>query len=122
MYEGQTAVQAVGQIMIAFLFVATGILNAAFKAQQHFDRMVAVGVPFARAALYVGFAMQLVGGTMLLVDWRTDIASPILIVFTAAATAIFHQYWRVDDPIRRHMHVSFIFSNCAIVGGLLAVM
>jgi putative oxidoreductase len=122
MYEGQTAVQIVGQALIAFLFLATGILNAAFKVQQHLDRMVAVGVPFARAALYLGFAMQLVGGAMLLFDYGTDIASPILIVFTVAATVIFHQYWRVEDPIRRHMHFSFIFSNLAIIGGLLVVM
>ena len=122
MYEGQTAVQIVGQGLIAFLFLATGTLNAAFKAQQHLDRMVAVGVPFARAALYVGFATQLVGGAMLLFDYRTDIAAPILIVFTVLATGMFHQYWRVEDPIRRHMHFSFIFSNCAVVGGLLVVM
>jgi putative oxidoreductase len=108
--------------MIAFLFLATGVLNAAFKVKPHLDRMIEVGVPFARAALYLGFAMQLVGGAMLALDYRTDIACPILIVFTVVATAMFHQYWRVADPIRRHMHFSFIFSNSAIVGGLLVVM
>ena len=46
----------------------------------------------------------------------------ILIVFTMLATVIFHQYWRVEDPLRRHLHVSFIFSNCGIVGGLLLLM
>ena len=122
MYEGQTAIQIAGQVLIAFLFLATGILNSLYKVKQHLDRMVAVGVPFARAALYLGFAMQLVGGAMLLFDYRTDIACPILIVFTVVATAIFHQYWRVEDPIRRHMHFSFIFSNLAIIGGLLVVM
>ena len=122
MYEGQTAIQLARQVLIAFMFLATGILNSLYKVKQHLDRMVAVGVPFARAALYLGFAMQLVGGAMLLFDYRTDIACPILIVFTVVATAIFHQYWRVEDPIRRHMHFSFIFSNLAIIGGLLAVM
>ncbi len=122
MYEGQTAAQIAGQLLIAFLFLATGVLNAVFKVQPHLDRMVAVGVPFARAALYFGFTLQLVGGAMLALDWRTDIACPILILFTVVATAMFHQYWRVEDPIRRHMHFSFIFSNLAIIGGLLAVM
>ena len=96
--------------------------NAATKFQQHLDRMVEARVPLARPALIIGFAMQLVGATMVLVDYRTKIAAAVLIVFTVAATAIFHRYWLVKDPLRRHFHVSFIFSNCGIVGGLLLLM
>ena len=40
MYESQTALQIAGQILIAFLFLGTGIVNAATKFQQHLDRMV----------------------------------------------------------------------------------
>lgn len=122
MYSDHTILQTIGQLLIAFLFLATGIINAGTKFKQHLDRMVAVGVPFAKAALITGFAMQLIGGAMVALDWHRSIGAGILIVFTIAATAIFHQFWRVEDPLRRHLHVSFIFSNTALIGGLLLLM
>ena len=64
MYSDHTILQTVGQLLIAFLFLATGIINAGTKFKQHLDRMVAVGLPFARAALIAGFAMQLIGGAL----------------------------------------------------------
>lgn len=122
MFEGQSALHMTGQLLLAFLFVATGVINAATKFQQHLDRMVAASVPAAKLMLIVGFALQLVGGAMLALDYRTEIAATILIVFTIAATAIFHRFWQIDDPLRRHLALSFVFNNCGIVGGLLLVM
>lgn len=122
MYDDRTSFQIAGQLLIAFLYVATGVINAAARFTQHLDRMTAVGVPLARPALIAGFAMQLAGGIALALDWHRPWAASLLIVFTIAATAIFHQYWRVEDPLRRHLHVSFIFSNCGIVGGLLLLV
>ena len=84
--------------------------------------MVAVGVPFAKAALIIGFAMQLAGGLLIAFDAYRAAGAAILIVFTVFATAIFHQFWRVEDPLRRHLHVSFIFSNGALIGALLLLM
>ena len=121
-YEGHTALHVAGQLLIAFLFLGTGIVNSTTKFRQHLDRMVEAKVPFARAALIFGFAMQFVGGLMVLFDYRTPVGAAILIVFLIVATAIFHRFWLVEDPLRRHFHVSFIFSNCGLVGGLLLLM
>jgi uncharacterized membrane protein YphA (DoxX/SURF4 family) len=79
-------------------------------------------VPYAKPALIAGFAMQFMGGLLVALDWHRALGALILIVFTVLATAIFHQYWRIEDPLRRHLHVSFIYSNCGIVGGLLLLM
>lgn len=122
MYSDHTILQTIGQLLIAFLFLATGIINVSTKFKQHLDRMVAVGVPFAKAVLITGFAMQLVGGLLLALDTWRSFGAGILIAFTIAATAVFHQFWRVEDPLRRHLHVSFIFSNTALVGALLLLM
>ena|SRR3990172_3938105 len=122
MYQDQTPLHVAGQLLIAFLFVGTGLVNATTKFRQHLDRMIGVGVPCARMVLLVGFAMQFAGGLLLALDWHRNLGAIVLIVFTVLATAIFHQYWRVEDPLRRHLHVSFIFSNCGIVGGLLLLM
>lgn len=121
-YQEHTPLQIAGQLLVAFLFLATGIVNVTTKFRQHLDRMAAVGVPFAKPLLIAGFAMQFAGGLLVGLDWHRALGAAILIVFTVLATAIFHQYWRVEDPLRRHLHVSFIFSNCGIIGGLLLLM
>lgn len=122
MYRDQTLLHVAGQLLLAFLFLGTGLVNVAAKFREHLDRMAGVGVPFARPVLIAGFAVQFAGGLMLALDWHRALGAAILIVFTVLATAIFHQFWRVEDPLRRHLHVSFIFSNCGIVGGLLLLM
>lgn len=122
MYEGQSALQVAGQIMIATLFLGTLAINITTKVKQHLDRMIAMNIPLAKPALFIGFALQFVGGFMLLVDYHTPVASVILIVFTVAASALFHRFWLIDDPLRRHYHVSFLFSNIAVIGGLLLVI
>lgn len=122
MYEGQSALHVAGQLLIAFLFLATGIINASRKFQQHLDRMIDAGVPMSKPVLIFGFGLQFVGGAMLALDYRTPVAALILIVFTVVATAIFHRFWLIEDPLRRHLAVSFVFNNIGIVGGLLLVM
>ena len=122
MFEGQTALHMTGQLCLAFLFLATGIINAGWKFQQHLDRMIDAGLPLAKPALIIGFAMQFVGGAMLALDYNVSLAALILIVFTAAATAIFHRWWTIEDPLRRHLALSFVFNNIGIVGGLLLLM
>ena len=122
MYADHSALQIAGQLLIAFLFLGTGLINSTTKVKQHVDRMAAQGIPQAALVLWIGFAMQYIGGLSIALDYRTDIGAPILIVFTVVATAIFHRFWDLDDPLRRHLHMSFIFSNCAIVGGLLLLV
>ncbi len=122
MYADHSAVQIAGQLLIAFLFLGTAVINSTMKVKQHVDRMAAMGIPQARLVLWIGFAMQYAGGLSVAFDYRTDIGAVILIVFTVVATAIFHRYWELEDPLRRHLHQSFIFSNCAIVGGLLLLI
>jgi putative oxidoreductase len=122
MYADHGALQIAGQLLIAFLFLGTGVINSTMKVKQHVDRMAAMGIPQARLVLWIGFAMQYAGGLSVAFDYRTEIGAVILIVFTVVATTIFHRYWELEDPLRRHLHQSFIFSNCAIVGGLLLLI
>jgi putative oxidoreductase len=122
MYANTPALHIIGQLLIAFLFLGTLVMNAGWKQQQHIDRMAVSGVPMARFVLYCGFAMQLVGGLMLALDWHTQLGAAILIVFTIAACVLFHRFWEVENPLHRHFHVSTLFSNAAIIGALLLLV
>src|ERR1051326_2944822 len=112
MYQDHTPLQAVGQLLLAFAFLATGVRNAGWKFRQHLDRMLAYRVPAARLVLTAGLALQFVGATLLALDLWRALAAALLIAFTIAASTIFHRWWLIDDPL----------VNCGVVGGLLLVV
>jgi putative oxidoreductase len=121
MYQDHTPPQAIGQLLLAFAFLATGVRNAGWKFRQHLDRMVAYRVPLAKHALIAGFALQFAGGALLLFDLQRGLGAGLLIAFTILASAIFHRWWLVADPLLSHLHLSNLIVNCGVVGGLLLV-
>ena len=64
MYQEHTALQAAGQLLLAFAFLATGVRNAGWKFRQHAERMAAYGVPYPNAVLSAGLAMSVLARTM----------------------------------------------------------
>jgi putative oxidoreductase len=121
MYRDHTALQAAGQMLLAFAFLATGIRNAGWKFRQHAERMAAYGVPQPRAALIAGLVLQFGGALLLAFDLHRALGAVLLIAFTLLASAIFHRWWLIADPLLRHLHLSNLIVNCGVVGGLLLV-
>jgi putative oxidoreductase len=121
MYQDHTPLQAAGQLLLAFAFLATGIRNAGWKFRQHLDRMLTYRVPRARLVLTAGFALQFTGAVLLGLDLWRPLAAALLIMFTIAATTIFHRWWLIADPLLSHLHLSNLLVNCGVVGGLLLV-
>jgi|SRR6185295_145399 len=121
MYGDHTPLQVAGQLLLAFAFLATGIRNAGWKFVQHAQRMAAYGVPCPRALLAAGLAVQFTGASLLALDLWRPLAAGLLIAFTVAASAIFHRWWLISDPLLSHLHLSNLLVNCGVVGGLLLV-
>jgi putative oxidoreductase len=121
MFQDHTPLQAAGQLLLAFAFLATGIRNAGWKFRQHLERMLAYRVPQARLVLTAGLALQFTGATLLALDLCRPLASALLVAFTVSASAIFHRWWLIGDPLLSHLHLSNLLINCGVVGGLLLV-
>jgi uncharacterized membrane protein YphA (DoxX/SURF4 family) len=121
MYQDHTALQAAGQLLLAFAFLAIGIRNAGWKFRQHVDRMLVFGVPQAKLALLAGFVLQFAGAGLLALDIFRVLGAGLLVAFTVLASLIFHRWWLVADPLLRHLHVSSLIINCGVIGGLLLV-
>lgn len=121
MYQDHTPLQAAGQMLLAFAFLATGVRNAGWKFRQHVGRMAAYGIPQPELVLIAGFVMQFSGAALLALDVWRNIGAALLIVFTVLASAIFHRWWLAADPLLSHLHLSNLIVNCGVVGGLLLV-
>src|SRR5688572_1649540 len=102
MYHDHTALQAAGQLLLAFAFLATGVRNAGWKFRQHAERMAAYGVPQPRLALGAGLVLQFAGALLLAFALHRPLGAALLIAFTVLASAIFHRWWLIADPLLSH--------------------
>ena len=110
----------IGRIGLALLFLWSGYGMLAHTASQ-VALMQAYGMPAANILIWPTALVELVAGAMLVLGWRARWAALALILFTVAATLIFHAYWSV--PADQVMNQQNEFAkNLAIVGGLLLVL
>ena len=58
----------------------------------------------------------------MLAGWHAEIGALCLILFTVAATAIFHRFWSMRDPAKRNLSRIILLGNTAILGGLLLLL
>ncbi len=121
MFEEHSALQAAGQLLLAFAFLCSGVRNAFWKFQQHADRMRAYGVPAPKHLLLAGLALNFAGGLLLLFDYERQAGAWLLLAFTVLASLIFHRWWLVRDPLLRHLHIGNLLVNAGVAGGLLLV-
>ena len=119
----ETWLAAAGKHLIVAFFVVTGVLNLTkARIADHIERMHAYGVSHPAAAFWLGIALQFTGCALIELDWHPAIGVGCLIVFTVAATAIFHRFWRKHDPLQRNFSRLTLLGNTAILGGLLLLL
>ncbi len=113
----------IGKWMLATLFLVAGTLNLMpHRVKDHIERMAGFGVPLPAAAFWTGIAMEFVGCALVLSGWHANVGVWLLIAFTVIAGAIFHRFWLVEDPQRRHMLRIALLNNVAVIGGLLVLL
>jgi putative oxidoreductase len=123
MYGDLSWTDTAGRLLIAFCFLVTGICNLTkARIKDHIDRMAAARTPFPATAFWIGIALQFSGCALLLAGWHAEIGVYCLILFTLAATAIFHRFWSMQDAAKRNLSRIILLGNTAILGGLLLLL
>ena len=123
MYGDLSWTDTSGRLLIVLCFLVTGICNLTkARIKDHIDRMAAARTPFPAAAFWIGIALQFSGCALLLGDWHAEIGVYCLILFTLAATAIFHRFWGMQDAAKRNLSRIILLGNTAILGGLLLLL
>jgi putative oxidoreductase len=123
MIAGESWLDAIGRLLIVACFLITGLSNLTkARIKDHIDRMAAFGTPLPKTAFWLGIALQLTGCTLVALGWYAEIGALCLIVFTVAATAIFHRFWIMRDPMRRNLSRLMLLNNTGVLGGLLLLL
>jgi putative oxidoreductase len=108
-------VPLLGRVLIAALFLPSGLGKIAAPAATQ-AYIAAAGLPLPFLAYRAAVAVEIGGGLLLVVGYRSRWVALALAVFTVAAAFGFH-----DNFADENQMVHF-FKNIAIAGGLLQVV
>jgi putative oxidoreductase len=116
----QSQALLVGRLLIGALFLVAGVrkLMGVAGAAGYFTKL---GFPAADVLVWVAIAIELGGGTLLVLGWQTRRVAWLLIAFVAIATFMAHRFWQFDAAQYANQLNHFL-KNAAIVGGLLYVV
>lgn len=105
---------AVGRLLIALIFIASGLGKiAAPGATQGY--IAAVGLPLPMLSYLIAVLVELAGGILILIGYQVRITGLVLAAFTLATAVIFHTNFADQNQM-----IHFL-KNVAIAGGLLQV-
>lgn len=111
-----TAVAATGgRLLLAAIFLLSGYSKLADPAGT-IGYIQSVGLPFPQLGLATAIIVELVGGALLVIGYRTKVVAAALAAFTVATAMLFHS--ALGD---QNQFIHF-FKNIAITGGLLQVI
>ena len=112
-----------GRLLFVGYFLIAGLCNLApHQVRSHVDRMRDLGTPFPAFAFWTGLTIQFTGCALLLTERFAPAGAVCLLVFTVAATAIFHRFWQFCDPQRRNASRINLLNNTGVVAGLLLLL
>ncbi len=112
-----------GRLLIVGFFVVAGAMNLTrARIADHIERATRFKTPYPTFVFWTGIVLQFASCALVLADWHADLGVAGLIAFTVLATAIYHRFWQMDDPMKRNFSRLAMLNNVAIVGGLLLLL
>jgi putative oxidoreductase len=109
-----------GRSLLGLVFLVVGIRSIMLYAGAvgYFAKL---GFPIPEATAWLAIAIDLAGGVLLILGWKTRWISWLLVVFVVIAIAMAHRFWEFDATQYANQLNHFL-KDLAIIGGLLYVI
>ena len=108
------------RVCLAFIFLYEAY-DSIFYFQETKAKMISYGLSWNPNFLLVAAIIILVlGGTLLLIGYRTSFGVFLLMLYWIPLTLVIHSFWNDPEPEKRLQAILFM-KNIAILGGLLMV-
>ena len=105
----------VGRLGLAAIFLLSGI-SKLMAPVPTMGYIASVGLPFAPLAIAIAILVEIIGGTLLIIGYRTRRVAAVLAVFSVVTALTFHANFGDQNQF---IH---FFKNIAMAGGLLQVV
>ena len=114
----QNPLALIGRLLLAYFFIPAGIGKIGGFAGT-VGYIASKGLPLPEVGAVLAIIVEVGVGLMLLLGFKTRWAALILMVFTLAASAFFHNYWALPEA-QAAMQKLMFNKNLGVAGGLLA--
>lgn len=104
-----------GRLGLAAIFILSGVSKLAAPGAT-LGYIASVGLPFPQLALATAVLVELIGGALLVLGYRTRLVAAVLALFSVATALSFHANFADQNQF---IH---FFKNIAMAGGLLQVV
>jgi putative oxidoreductase len=111
----QGALPLIGRILVAIIFIMSAIGKLAAPGATE-GYIAAVGLPAPLLAYIVALTIELGGGVLLVVGYRTKVVAALLAVYCVVTGLVFHH--ALGD---QNQMIHFL-KNLAMAGGLLQIV
>jgi putative oxidoreductase len=110
----------VGRILLAFIFVQSGIGKLG-AIDATVANMTSHGIPLPNVLVWGAVALEIGGGLLLMTGLFARCAALALAIYTLVLAVLFHAYWLAPAAEARMQHASF-FGHISMIGGMLYVV
>jgi putative oxidoreductase len=109
----------IARVLLASVFLVFGARSILGFAGSvgYFAKL---GFPAPNAMVVLAIVIQILGGILLVIGWKTRWAAWLLAAYVLIATLMAHRYWEYDAAQYVPQMTNF-FKNAAIIGGLMFV-
>jgi putative oxidoreductase len=114
---GQNLAALVGRMLLALIFVFSGIGKVMDPAGT-LGYMNSAGLPFPQLLLWASVVVEIGASAILVLGWKARWGAAALFLWMIPVTAVFHNPW-AGDPAQAQMQMVHLLKNISIVGGLL---
>lgn len=108
-------VAAAGRLLIASIYLFSGVGKILAPAATQ-TLIASAGLPAPILAYFIAIAIEVGGGILLVVGFRTRWVAAVMAVFTIATALSFHRDFANQDQLMHFM------KNISMTGGLLQVV
>lgn len=125
MYAVRGFLSVLARLMIAAIFLTSAVAGKIMDFNGTVEMMAAQGVPSPKILLGGAIAFLILGGLSLVLGFWGRFGALLLLVFLAAATYYFHDFWKLPpdtDPGAQRIEVINFFKNVALMGTMLFVI
>jgi putative oxidoreductase len=114
MNTGASAIATFGRLLIAVIFLFSGIGKILTSSVTQ-TYIASAGLPFPIAAYFIAIAIEVGGGILLVLGFKTRLVALAVAIFSVAAALSFHHNFADPDQL-----IHFL-KNISMAGGLLQV-
>ena len=114
----QGVLSAAARVLIGLIFLMSAVGNKIPNFESVAGYMASEGVPAPKVLLAGAIAFLVVGSLSVMAGAWTRIGAAMLLVFLAAATFYFHDFWTFEGQERQTQTIQFM-KNLSLMGAML---